>query len=536
MSAADTRIRKRRYLLWRSARVISQLFFLLLFFFLFIKTDYTGSDTLEYAVNILFRIDPLLAISTMLATKTIIALMVPALVVIVVSLIVGRAFCGWFCPLGTLLDLWHKLVKTRTSNTASIYPNLAKLLLVFILISAVLGVPLAGYLDPFSILVRGLSLAVYPGINDVSVAFFSFTYEHGPPAVNAITEPLYELLQSTILPLDQKYYTFGLISLLILALVFVVEFWQRRFFCRNICPLGALLGWCARLGLMKLAGGDTHCGRCHHCQKTCRMGAINDQRHINVEACTLCMDCFVQCPRQIISFQAALPVSRGTAVSLSRRQFIGSVSAALVLPAVLGTRTLAKTPEPLLIRPPGALAEQAFLQRCIRCGQCMQVCITNGLQPTLLQAGIEGVFSPYLAARSGYCEFNCTMCGQVCPTGAIGELTIAEKHGMKIGHAWFDKNICLPFAKGIPCIVCEEHCPTPEKAIKFKHVRITDGRGVEQNIKQPYLVDELCIGCGICETKCPLPGRSGIFVTSAGEHRNPDSELPTGNLLNPYSN
>ncbi len=103
---------------------------------------------------------------------------------------------------------------------------------------------------------------------------------------------------------------------------------------------------------------------------------------------------------------------------------------------------------------------------------------------------------------------------------------------------WFDKNICLPYAKGIPCIVCEEHCPTPQKAIRFRQADVLDDQGRQVRVKQPYVVDSLCIGCGICETKCPVPGRSAIYITSAGEDRDVDSILPvsgeTGGEANIY--
>lgn len=519
------------YLLLKKGRVVVQALSLLIFFFLFLRTDYTDSDTLEYAVNILFRIDPLLALATMFAVKTLLALMFPALIIVVLSIAAGRSFCGWICPMGALLDCWSRLfgkrVKPARKNSSTRFPDLPAILLVVILVSALFGVPLAGYLDPFSILVRGLSQAVYPGFNDVAVSFFTVTYQHAPPLVNAVTEPVYEFLQRTILPADQKFYAWGLLSLFILMLVFILEFYQRRFFCRNLCPLGALLGVFAKAGVLDVNGGNDTCGTCRICQTGCRMGAIDENRRVDSGRCILCMDCFTACPQQIISFDAVAPAVRSVHVSLSRRRFIGSVSASLVLPAVLGTRTLDVKADPLLIRPPGSLAEREFLQRCVRCGQCMQVCITNGLQPVMLKAGIEGVFSPYLVARTGYCEFNCTLCGQVCPTGAISVLARKEKHEFKIGHAWFDKNLCLPYAKAIPCIVCEEHCPTPEKAIRFRTASVLDDMGNTIDVKQPYVVDELCIGCGICETMCPLPGRSGIFVTSDGEDRHPEKQLPS---------
>ena len=520
-------VRKIRYRLLSGARIIVQLAALALFFFLFIKTDYTDSDTLQYAVNILFRLDPLLALATMLALKTVIALMFPAVIIVVLSLVSGRSFCGWLCPMGALLDCWSRMFRRKSGHSPTRFPDLPAVLLVIIVVSAVLGVPLAGYIDPFSILVRGLSQAVYPGFNEVTVSFFTFTYDRAPESVNLVTEPLYAFLQKTVLPADQKYYRLGLISLAVLGAVFVLEFYQRRFFCRSVCPLGALLGWCAGLGLLSVQGGDDTCGRCRICRTTCRMGAVDEDRRIDPQRCTLCMDCFTACPRQIIAFDPVRPVSGPVGLSLSRRRFMGSAAAAVILPSVIGTRTLAVQPDPLLIRPPGSTAEIEFLQRCVRCGQCMQVCITNGLQPVMLRAGVEGMFSPYLVARTGYCEFNCTLCGQVCPTGAIAPLEKEEKHRFKIGHAWFDKNLCLPFAKNTPCIVCEEHCPTPEKAIRFQTVSVVDEAGETRSLKQPYVVDDLCIGCGICETMCPLPGRPGIFVTSDGEVRNPDNRLPS---------
>ena len=511
--------------------MVSQITFVLLFFFLFIKTDYTGSDTIEYAVNLLFRIDPLLALTTMIAVRALIALMFPALIVLLLTLVLGRSFCGWVCPMGSLLDGVRPVLRAKSPSGPTIYPRLAAILLVFLLLSALFRFPLAGYLDPFSLLVRGLVQAIYPALNHVSVSFFTFTYSHAPESVNLVTEPLYAFMQRTILPFEQKYYDFALLSLAMLGLVFAAELVQRRFFCRNVCPLGALLGWWARLGFMKIQGGDSQCGRCRHCISICRMGAIDADRIIDTERCSLCMDCLEQCPRQVIALGAARPVSRGIAMSLSRRQFLLTLTAGLAIPPVLGARSLNRQPDPSLIRPPGALSEADFLQRCVRCGECIQVCIGNGLQPTGLQAGIEGIFTPRLVARTGYCEFNCTLCGQVCPTGALDVLSLQQKHVAKIGHAWFDRNTCLPYAKGIPCIVCEEHCPTPEKAIKFRLATVANDQGTEVTVKQPFIVDELCIGCGICETKCPLPGRSAIYVTSAGEDRDPENRLPTSGDL-----
>ncbi|NIQ96233.1 MAG: 4Fe-4S dicluster domain-containing protein, partial [Desulfuromonadales bacterium] len=166
------------------------------------------------------------------------------------------------------------------------------------------------------------------------------------------------------------------------------------------------------------------------------------------------------------------------------------------------------TPEPVryksfLVRPPGAVEEEEFLRRCIRCGECMKVCIGSALHPAFLEAGASGLWTPLLVARLGYCEYNCTLCGQVCPTGALRELKLEEKKKEVIGLAVIDKNRCLPFARGEECLVCEEHCPTGEKAIVFEH-RDVLVNGKIRNLKFPKVVKKLCIGCGICETKCPV--------------------------------
>ena len=519
---------KQKYIYLKWLRRISQLVFLGLFFFLFIKTDYTGSDTIEYAVNIFFRLDPLLALCTIVAGKVFIALMIPALIVLVASLIVGRSFCGWFCPMGTLLDSARTVIRPLPKPSPTRYPHLALIVFLFILISSFLGFPIVGYIDPFSLLVRAFTQAIYPALNSLNVTFFTFTYDSAPPFINMVTEPLYGVLKQSVLPFEQKYYELAILSFMMFVALFLLEFSQRRFFCRNLCPLGALIGLVSRYGILNLAGGDTTCGKCRLCSQVCRMGAVDENRSIQMGSCNLCMTCLVTCPRQIITFKKPLPRKNPHEVSLSRRQFIGTVAVGALVPAILPVRNVNSEQRSRLIRPPGARAEHEFLDRCVRCAECIQVCIGNALHPAFLQSGIEGIFTPYLLARTGYCEFNCTLCGQVCPTGAIQELSTIVKQKTKIGHAWFDKNLCLPYAKGIPCIVCEEHCPTPQKAIMFRKVTVLNDSGNEVVVKQPYIVDELCIGCGICETKCPVPGRSAVIVTNAGEERDPDNLLPAG--------
>jgi len=173
--------------------------------------------------------------------------------------------------------------------------------------------------------------------------------------------------------------------------------------------------------------------------------------------------------------------------------------------------------DPHLLRPPGAADEKTFLNLCIRCGECMKVCPTNVLQPAIFEAGLAGVFSPRLLPRfifeRSYCEYGCTLCGQVCPTGAIPRLTEEEKHARPIAKAYFDHTRCLPWAEKTPCIRCEEMCPAPEKAIKILNTFTIKGKdGEEVEIQQPQVDRDLCVGCGICESNCTIEGVSAIRV------------------------
>lgn len=160
-------------------------------------------------------------------------------------------------------------------------------------------------------------------------------------------------------------------------------------------------------------------------------------------------------------------------LDLTRRNVIlggvaGVGTVLLVRSSALGE---GRTFSPELVRPPGSVAEDEFLSKCVRCGECMKVCPTNALQPSLTEGGIAGLWTPVLQMRLGYCEYECNLCSQVCPTQAIKRTSLKEKQQVRIGLAFFDKNRCLPYAFARTCIVCEEHCPTPKKAIWFQRLR-----------------------------------------------------------------
>ncbi len=213
-------------------------------------------------------------------------------------------------------------------------------------------------------------------------------------------------------------------------------------------------------------------------------------------------------------------------LSLSRRAVTIAILGGAGAAAVAGVNPLAqgRTFNRKLIRPPGSLAEPEFLSKCVRCSACLKVCPTNALHSTLLEAGWEGMWTPRLVPQIGYCEYGCTLCGQVCPTAAIQRLVPEVKNKVKIGMAIVDRTRCLPWAYDRPCIVCEEHCPTPKKAIFFEEVDVVDRNGEMKHLQQPKVDLNLCIGCGICEKVCPIKSGPAIYVESTGEDRNSDNQ------------
>ena len=213
---------------------------------------------------------------------------------------------------------------------------------------------------------------------------------------------------------------------------------------------------------------------------------------------------------------------------MGRRAVLGSLTAGISLPFLgrLDGR-IHKVSNACLIRPPGALSEKEFLTVCQRCGLCMKVCPTNVINPTLAEAGMAGFWTPILIMTQGYCEYTCTLCGSVCPTGAVRQISGREKTEapIRIGSAYIDRGRCLPWSGNGPCIVCEEHCPTSPKAVRLKEASVPDPTGKLKKVKLPYVDLKSCVGCGICEYKCPIKGRPAIRVIAAGETRSPKSRI-----------
>jgi polyferredoxin len=519
----------------QNLRRLSQGIFLFLFLFLFLQTESKGQDELGYPVKIFLDFDPLILITTLLSAHSAASAFYFSIITIILTLILGRVFCGWICPLGTLNNITGSLRKQQSNTPSRDWHRVKYYILIFLLVSSLFTLQLAGIMDPISLLIRSLSVSIYPLFNYAVRAFFDTLYYLNIPGIVNISEAVYSILKQSVLSFHQPYFKqsafIGIIFIFILGLNFV----EKRFWCKYLCPLGALLGILSRFSILKrsISEGCTSCGAC---ASACQGGAAPDKigKWKDTE-CLYCFNCDDVCPQNAVSFDFHPPLSplaKGGikegygGLDLGRRRVIVSMASGIITVPLLRTTPFFKpVSNPLLIRPPGSLEEKEFLRRCVKCGKCMKVCITNGLQPTLFEVGIEGIWSPVLVSRIGYCEYRCTLCGQVCPTGAIRRLTLEEKANFKIGLAMLDKGRCLPYAHAMPCIVCEEVCPTPKKAIWLDEVLVKDRDGKEIIVQQPRIDLELCIGCGICEKKCPVVDKPAIYVTSIGETRSKENQL-----------
>jgi polyferredoxin len=460
--------------------------------------------------DLFFRLDPLAAVASTLAARAWIPRMALALPVVALTLLVGRVWCGWLCPLGTLLE-WVRFPKATQRRVDPRWRRVKYALLAVVLVMALLGSLTLLILDPITLLTRTMTTVVLPGVNyvvtAVARALYPIPFLRGPVlAVEGV-------LRGQVIPVQQPVFRqnvlLGLLFLGVLALNALAD----RFWCRYLCPLGGLLGLLSRFSLLRPQPNQA-CNRCGQCVRACRVDAIDPAQDYEVipSECLVSLDCLAGCPQAGFGFGLYPKPAPAQPFDPSRRQLLASAGAAAAGVFLLRSGPQLNFTAPTLIRPPGVEDEDAFLARCIRCSQCMKVCPTSVLQPTLTQAGLAGLWTPMLVPRLGYCDYGCKACGDICPTDAIPTLSLEEKRQQVLGLARVDRDRCLPWAYDTPCIVCEEMCPVPEKAIQLEEVTITGADGAPTVLQQPYVLRELCIGCGICETKCPMEGEAAIRV------------------------
>jgi polyferredoxin len=523
-----------------TTRRIFQVFFFGIFVWFCIAASLgTGWWQLRgWPVNWFLQLDPLIGLGTLLATHTLYAGLLWGIVTVGLTLFLGRVFCGWICPLGALQQFvsflgrrGQKLSRKIAVNQPNRAQTIKYWLLMFLLAAAaadswrflldgprqktvlfwslvLLAAVWTGLMVVFKYLrIKPTAILLIVGVLAAGIALQR--YFHGPlwlaatlqiglldpmalihRSVNLALLPLMDTPAQVTSVLPRYYQGAGVIGIVFIGILLLC-LRVPRFYCRFICPLGALLGLLSRWSVWRIGKSEDRCRDCRQCEAHCE-GACSPSRVIQISECVLCLNCMDHCRHGFMGYRFR-PSAAGERLrpDLGRRQVVSALVGGLALAPLLRVDgSLAGNWNPHLIRPPGALPEADFLSRCIKCGQCMRICPTNVIHPAGWQAGLEGLWTPTLNFRMGTsgCQHNCVACSHVCPIAALRPLTVEERMGrgrfvgngpVRTGMAFVDRSRCLPWAMDTPCIVCQENCPVSPKAIytrtEFRPVR--DGQG-----------------------------------------------------------
>ena len=469
------------------------------------------------------------------------------IVVLVLTLLFGRVYCSYICPLGIFQDVinWFS-VKIRSMGKKKFRFRFAPQkkwlrysILVIVFLSLFTGSQLLfNTLEPYSSFGRIVS------------NFFRPFYLMGNNLLVKVFESFgsYALYPVTIVKADP-------LSLIVPALTFAIivwlSAWKGRLFCNTICPGGTALGLISKISLFKIRINTSSCNRCGKCMFVCKSQCIQIKtREVDFSRCVGCGNCLKACDKNAISYALApahKPVeAKQEKTDVSKRNFM--LHSALLITAYSGVSSVKSYAQPLIqysnnrrirrrtrhyksgmdalhaagqgkgqmehfalrpVTPPGSQNIRHFSGACTACHLCVSACPTKVLQPSFLEYGFSGMMKPYMDFDTSFCNYECTRCSQVCPTGAILPLTKEKKLTTQTGVVRFEKRNCVVYIDETSCGSCSEHCPT-------KAVRMVPYKGT---LTIPETTPEICIGCGACEYACPSTPYKAIVVDGHTVHQ-----------------
>jgi len=298
-----------------------------------------------------------------------------------------------------------------------------------------------------------------------------------------------------------------------------------RKYCNSVCPVGTLLGLISKVSVFKIKIDQKSCTSCGSCLRVCKAECIDLKNHVvDFSSCIACYNCINSCPESGIrlwykisdksqSFQKA-DVSK-------RAVLLGALFPLRTLFSFQGkgrgqrygagrTDVLEKEPERSCpVTAPGSNGIIHFTNSCTACHLCISACPTKVLQPALNEYGFEGILQPFLDFKTNYCEYDCTKCSEICPSGAILPITLEQKHELQIGKVNLIWRKCVVFTDRKDCGACAEVCPT--QAVSMEEWRF--------GLKRPVIDQDICVGCGACEFACPTMPFKAIYVDGNQIHQ-----------------
>lgn len=471
------------------------LFFLPIFLYLI---DFTGK--LPMQMHALLKIQWIPALLSL--NMIIIALL------IVISLLFGRIYCSTICPLGVFQDIAarksrffskkKKKFRYKYQKPQNIlrYSILALTILTFVICSSFLVVQL----DPYSIFGRIVSQLLRP------LALF---------ANNGIAAVLSGMGNYSVFKVEQLTFVpvaFG-ITLFFFVLISFMSWFRGRLYCNTVCPVGTSLGLLSKLSVFRISISESSCNQCGACEKSCKSQCIDSKAMtVDQSRCVSCYNCLTVCKKSSMNYQFGYKKQKTETsqnpADNSRRTFLLTSGAVISTLAFANAKTLTGQKEDATltrtpIMPPGAGSIEHFSTKCTGCQLCVDKCPMQVLKPAVLQYGISGIMQPHLNFSTHiFCSFDCNICSSVCPTGALKEMPIEEKKLVQIGIAKFRKDKCIVAVEETDCGACSEHCPTQAvHMIPYKN-----------GLTIPEVTENICIGCGGCESICPARPYPAIYV------------------------
>jgi ferredoxin len=487
-------------------RVAISLAFVLLISFLFL--DFSGSLSAAFTNAVLYLqfVPSIIKFITLTGVSSI-----GFILILVFTLLFGRVYCSFFCPLGALQDIVifgsGRASRKKTFKFIRSLNGLRYSFLAGTVILLAAGSYLAlNLFDPYSLfgkIISNLFRPAWYGVNNVIVAV------------------LEQFDVYTLYPVSLKgfsWISFGF-SLFMLILVIRLSVKKGRLYCNSVCPAGTFLGFVARLSIFKIKLNKSSCTSCGRCSSVCKSGCI-DSRNMEVDfsRCVGCFKCLTVCPGNGVHFKPSpLNGSRrfDRRTDNRRREFLvksaSTITGLVAFIKIDGSQSLKPGMKQIVrvnpVAPPGSQNITRFHKTCTACHLCISSCPTRVLQPSFTEYGWDGLFQPVMDYTSSFCNYECRICGGICPTGAILPLESEHKKRTQLGKAKFIKENCVVYTDETACGACSEHCPT-------KAVDMVPYKG---RLTIPEVDDKICIGCGACEHSCPTKPKS-IYVEGNPVH------------------